>query len=61
MDKIIITLSICEKRVKMYNDEMFIMKDLGSDFDNISDDVYYLLAENKVYQNFANNAWFKKI
>lgn len=30
------------------------MKDLGSEFDNISDDIYYLIAENKIYTNFTN-------
>jgi hypothetical protein len=37
------------------------MKDLGTEFDNISDDIFYLLAENKVFQPYTNTAWFKKI
>ena len=37
------------------------MKDLGSEFDTISDEIYYLLSEGKVYQAYGNTPWFKKI
>ena len=37
------------------------MKDLGSEFEGVSDDVYYLIAENKVYQPYVNTPWYKKI
>jgi hypothetical protein len=48
LDKILIALSILERRLLMQTGEIYSIKDVGSDYDCISDDIYYLLAENKV-------------
>ena len=61
MDKLLISLSICDKRLLVNSDEIFTYKDLGSDFDPITDNVYYLLADGKIYEPYVNAPWFKKI
>ena len=61
MDKIMISLSICDKRLKIHSEEIFSLKELGNEFDSISDNVYYLLADGKIYEPYSNSPWFKKI
>eukprot|EP00349_Pseudokeronopsis_sp_Brazil_P000359 CAMPEP_0202962186 /NCGR_PEP_ID=MMETSP1396-20130829/6290_1 /ASSEMBLY_ACC=CAM_ASM_000872 /TAXON_ID= /ORGANISM="Pseudokeronopsis sp., Strain Brazil" /LENGTH=138 /DNA_ID=CAMNT_0049682587 /DNA_START=163 /DNA_END=579 /DNA_ORIENTATION=- len=65
MDKVLICLGICEKRIKILSDEgsVFTEKDMATDFDSglISDDIYHLIADNKIYQNYNISPWFRKL
>jgi len=64
MDKILICLGICERRVRILGGEgVFREKELGTDFECglISDDIHHLIAENKVYTNYNITPWFRKL
>lgn len=61
LDRVMIALSICDKRHQMFNGEMYGLKDLGQDYETISDDIYYMLSEPKVQQKLSTSPWFTKL
>ena len=61
LDKIMIALSICETRIKMYQGEMFSLKEIGKEYEGISDDIHYMFVESKAQCNFTTAPWFRKL
>ena len=43
--------------------DVFRDKEINFDIESggISDDIHYLIAENKVYQNYNTTPWFRKL
>ncbi len=60
-----ICLGLCEKRLKILDisGAIFKEKEIGTDFEAgiVSDDIHYLIAENKIYSNYNVTPWFRKL
>ena len=64
LDKVMIALSICERRIALNSDEIFTNKDLQTNTDYfkcISDDIQAALSDLKSPGNFSTQPWFRKL
>lgn len=59
IDKIIIGLAVTQKRIDVMNGSIF--EGGENEMEIISEDVYYLFAENKVVVNYTSSPWFRKL
>ena len=60
MEKILASLSITEKRLQVSGKDIFRIKEFV-DFEPISEDLHYCLAEPKAQTTFVSQPWFRKV
>jgi len=62
LDRILVSLFICNKRLQMHRGELFTGKVDLLEFEMISENVYYWIAENKLFSDsMLGAAWLKKL
>ena len=64
LDKVMIALSICERRIAINSSEVFTSKELQANaeyFKCITEDIHEALADVKAPANFATQPWFRKV